>query len=111
MWIDAVVIDASPLITLFRSGQADLLPRLFNQIIVPEAVWQEVVDERHDAAALGLTRQAWPIREKVPISPRAALQRLSLGFQKIDMHKSSIFQRHMLVKYFPNSRKNIFYVM
>jgi len=41
----------------------------------------------------------------------AALQRLSLGFQKIDMHKSSIFQRHMLVKYFPNSRKNIFYVM
>ncbi len=41
MRIDAVVINASPLITLFRSGQADLLPRLFSHIVVPEAVWQE----------------------------------------------------------------------
>jgi len=29
MRIDAVVINASPLITLFRSGQAELLPKLF----------------------------------------------------------------------------------
>ena len=40
MQIDAVVINASPLITLFRSGQADLLPRLFKRIVVPQAVWQ-----------------------------------------------------------------------
>lgn len=31
MSIDAVVINASPLITLFRSGQAELLPQLFNR--------------------------------------------------------------------------------
>ena len=79
MWIDAVVINGEALITLFRSGQADLLPRLFNRIIVPEAVWQEVVDERDDAAALGLTRQAWPIREKVPISPRVGAWNLGKG--------------------------------
>lgn len=35
MRIDAAVINASPLITLFRSGQADLLPRLFGRIVVP----------------------------------------------------------------------------
>lgn len=47
MRIDAVVINASPLITLFRSGQAGLLPRLFTHIVVPKAVWKEVViDER-----------------------------------------------------------------
>ena len=34
MRIDAVVINASPLITLFRSGQADLLPQLFGKIVV-----------------------------------------------------------------------------
>ena len=28
MRIEAVVINASPLITLFRSGQADILPRI-----------------------------------------------------------------------------------
>jgi predicted nucleic acid-binding protein len=39
MWIDEIVINASPLITLFRSGQADLLPRLFHRIVVPQAVW------------------------------------------------------------------------
>jgi len=45
MQIDAVVINASPLITLFRSGQADLLPQLFKRIVVPQAVWQEVVQD------------------------------------------------------------------
>ncbi len=39
MRIDAVVVNASPLITLFRSGQSDLLPSLFNRIVVPEPVW------------------------------------------------------------------------
>jgi len=36
MRIDAVVVNASPLISLFRSGQADLLARLFSRIVVPE---------------------------------------------------------------------------
>ena len=35
MPIDAVVVNASPLISLFRSGQAELLPQLFNRIVVP----------------------------------------------------------------------------
>jgi len=43
MRIDSVVINASPLITLFRSGQAHILPQLFNRIIVPQAVWAVVV--------------------------------------------------------------------
>ncbi len=48
MPIEAVVVNASPLITLFRSGQADLLPRLFKRIVVPQAVWQEVVQDAWD---------------------------------------------------------------
>lgn len=60
MQIDAVVVNASPLITLFRSGQADLLPRMFKRIVVPEAVWQEVVsDEWEDTAAQQLSKQTW----------------------------------------------------
>jgi len=39
MRIEDVVVNASPLISLFRSGQADLLPRIFRRIVVPEAVW------------------------------------------------------------------------
>jgi hypothetical protein len=32
MGIDAVVVNASPLITLFRSAQADLVPSLFASV-------------------------------------------------------------------------------
>jgi hypothetical protein len=54
MRIERVVVNASPLITLFRSHQADLLPRLFSEILVPEAVWQEVVESDHeDVASVG----------------------------------------------------------
>jgi hypothetical protein len=41
MPISHVVINASPLIVLFKSGQADLLPQLFEQIIVPQAVYDQ----------------------------------------------------------------------
>ncbi len=83
---DAVVINASPLITLFRSGQADLLPRLFKRINVPEAVWSEVVNERRDAAARGLLSQTWPSREKVMISPRVQAWNLGGGETAVLSH-------------------------
>ncbi|MDP2808910.1 MAG: DUF3368 domain-containing protein [Rhodocyclaceae bacterium] len=80
MRIDAVVINASPLITLFRSGQADLLPRLFDRIVVPDAVWKEVVqDEQADPAARDLPAQTWPVRESVEISPRVSPWNLGAG--------------------------------
>ena len=75
-----MVINASTLITLFRSGQADLLPRLFNHIVVPDAVWQEVVlDEWEDTAALDLGKQPWPVHEAVVSSPRVAAWALGAG--------------------------------
>jgi predicted nucleic acid-binding protein len=87
MRIDAVVINASPLITLFRSGQADLLPRLFTHIVVPEAVWREVVlDGRDDPAARQLSQQSWPVREDVVSSPRVAAWALGAGETAVLSH-------------------------
>jgi len=80
MRIEAVVVNASPLITLFRSGQADLLPRLFSRIVIPEAVWQEVVVAgRDDAAARELGAPSWPIRQAVVPSPRVEIWNLGAG--------------------------------
>jgi len=42
MSIDWVVVNVSTLICLFKSGLQDLLPRLFQEIAVPEAVLREV---------------------------------------------------------------------
>ena len=38
-----VVSNASPLINLARVGRIDLLQQLYDELIIPEAVWQEVV--------------------------------------------------------------------
>ena len=37
-----VVLDASPLISLAVIGQLELLPKLFTEIIIPQAVSQEI---------------------------------------------------------------------
>ena len=80
MRIDAVVVNASPLIALFRSGQAGLLPLLFNRVIVPDAVWKEVaIDGWADAAARDLAAQSWPIRENVLPSQRVEAWNLGAG--------------------------------
>lgn len=90
MRIDAVVINASPLITLFHSGQADLLPRLFTHIVVPEAVWQEVVldewEEWAGRAARELSNQSWPVRAEVTSSPHVAAWELGAGETAVLSH-------------------------
>lgn len=43
MRIERVVVNASPLICLSKSGFSYLLPSLFTEIVVPEKVYQEVL--------------------------------------------------------------------
>ncbi len=80
MRIDAVVVNASPLITLFRSGQADLLPRLFDRIVIPEGVWQEWWSQDRTMplpASWALSRGR--SREPVVASPRVEIWNLGAG--------------------------------
>lgn len=51
MRIEKVVVNVSPLITLFRAGLDPLLPQLFPDLIVPDAVWMEVVNRTYDDPA------------------------------------------------------------
>ena len=68
MSIDRVVCNASPLIILFKSGRADLVGELWNEVIVPESVWQEVVQSgKGDAAAQGLRDAHWAQVTEVPV--------------------------------------------
>ena len=43
MQINSVVVNASPLICLSKSGLSYLLPSMFNDIVVPDPVFKEVV--------------------------------------------------------------------
>lgn len=42
MRIDRVVVNASPLICLYKSGLSQLLPELFSEIVVCDEVYQEI---------------------------------------------------------------------
>lgn len=58
-----VVINTSPLIVLFKSQLSDLLPQLFTEIIVPGAVWDEIVEAgKTDAASRQLPTVSWAQR-------------------------------------------------
>ena len=66
MKIDRVVVNASPLIALFQSDQASLLPQLFSEVLVPDAVWEEVLaGGPDDLASQQLATAIWAKRVEV----------------------------------------------
>ena len=81
MFISCVVVDASPLICLFKSGLAELFPAMFRDIVVPDAVIREIVAKgRADFEAQTLVSYGW-IRQiaDVAIDPRVASWDLGEG--------------------------------
>ena len=72
MPIRRVVLNASPLICLSKSGLAGIFPSLFQEIIVSEAVIREITAEgKTDFAAKTLISQSWVRRiAEIPLDPR-----------------------------------------
>jgi len=85
MTIDRVVVNASPLICLFKSGFHDLLPALFRDISVPEAVLSEVTASgKKDFPSEHLAKQQWLNKEtKIPIDLRVAAWNLGRGESEV----------------------------
>jgi predicted nucleic acid-binding protein len=79
---DHIVINASPLITLCKSRQTDLLPQMFSEVVIPGAVWGEVLaGDPTDPAAEQLTSASalpWARREDAVAVPRL-IQAWDLG--------------------------------
>ena len=74
MLIKQIIINSSPLIVLFKSQQAQLLPQLFAEILVPEAVWNEItLASKNDEASQQLPQVNWvQKREQITITPEVA---------------------------------------
>ncbi len=57
---NSFITDSSPLIVLLKSDLDYILPQLFEEIIVPEAVWQEIIAGREvDIAKQKLPFLSW----------------------------------------------------
>lgn len=78
MPIEKVVVNASPLILLCKSGLENLLTQLFSEIVVPEAVWAEVLAGA-DITAQKIQNLSWLRREAVEIAEEVLLWNLGAG--------------------------------
>jgi len=84
MLIKRVVINASPLIVLFKSQQADLLPQLFSEILVPAGVWDEVTATQNDIASQQLPAVSWVQRVEIgAIAPEVFAWDLGKGESEV----------------------------
>jgi len=85
MPIKRVVIDASPLIILFRGHLEGLLPGLFSEICVPVAVWSEATGGGYsDESVSGLINAEWAKKVKIiGISPSVAAWDLGIGESEV----------------------------
>jgi len=64
--VKPIVSDSSPLISWARAGKLELLRRLIKELVVPEAVYKEVViDGKGKPGAEDVERAAWVRRDQV----------------------------------------------
>ncbi len=65
-----IVSNSSPLITLARIGRLDILRQLYSEIVIPEAVWHEVVVEGDEQPGAEAVRSAsWIVQQAVANRP------------------------------------------
>ncbi len=57
---EKIVVNASPLILLFNSDLSFILPQMFKEILIPDAVWKEIVNSSYlDKASKMLANTYW----------------------------------------------------
>lgn len=62
---NTIVGDSSPLITLSIIKQLELLPKLYQRVVIPQKVWEEItVNGAGLAGALAISELDWLIIEK-----------------------------------------------
>jgi predicted nucleic acid-binding protein len=70
-----IVADAGPVIAYARMGRLDLLRRVVGELVIPDAVFQELTGQGHERpGAAEVTNAAWIRRHAV--SDQAAVDRL-----------------------------------
>ena len=75
-----VVADSSPLIALCRIGRLELLHDLFGQLVIPDAVWQEVVASHPGKAGVTeIAAATWIGRQTIKDKALVNLLRQDLG--------------------------------
>ena len=74
-----IIVDSSPLIVLLKSDLENILPEIFEEIIVPELVWQEVLaGNEDDVAKQKLPHLTW-INRAFAKNSNQTIEKFNLG--------------------------------
>lgn len=83
MSINRVIVNSSPLIVLLKSQQAQLIPQLFTEILVPSGVFEEII-AKDDTASRLLPTITWIQTVEVnTIEPEVAAWDLGKGESQV----------------------------
>jgi predicted nucleic acid-binding protein len=96
---DRAVVNASPLIILSKSQLIELLPKLFTEVLIPGAVWDEVTaGAAADTARRQLSAAAWARRVEVAlIDPAVAAWNLGAGESEVLSLAMSLPQHRVMI--------------
>jgi uncharacterized protein len=72
-----LVVDTGPLIALSKTGHLDLLPRLFDEIVIPAAVLGEVARPGETRSGSEIATRRWIVTRGVAGAARVELQQSS----------------------------------
>ncbi len=87
-----IVLNASPLILLCNSNLEFVLPEMFTEIVVPDAVWQEILrSPLIDRAIQRLPSLDW--LNRVAVTPASPIVRWDLGPGETEVLIFSLEQR------------------
>src|ERR1035441_8602413 len=86
------VADTSPICYLILIGEIDLLPKLFSQVLAPQAVLAELLHEDAPAAVRNWASNPppWICVKETPVLATSGLERLQAGEQAAILLAESI---------------------
>jgi hypothetical protein len=86
------ISDSTPLIALARIEELDLVPQIFGEVLIPEAVYGELVEARGDApGAQEVAEATW--LQRVPADPQVVAPLLLL-VDRGEAEAIAVAQRH-----------------
>lgn len=92
MFVGKIVLNASPLILLCNSKLDFVLPELFHEIVIPNAVWREIMaGPQIDRAVRQLPNLPW--LKQISSAPEPDILRWDLGVGETEV-LSFVFRRH-----------------
>lgn len=72
-----LVVDTGPVIALSKTGHVDLLPRLFDDIVIPAAVLGEIAKPGETRSGSEIRNRSWIVARAAATAARIELQKSS----------------------------------